>query len=210
MQDLKLTNYSFDPQPYFTKSIDLDLKMITPNSVSIFDQNGYILTKLEQHYYNNLTEHRGPWEHSFQKPWFEQPTKVSGAVLNHSLLFQRKGFKDAAYDQLATMAKDMPLIWKVAKIKPKFGIDFSIDWCDPEGNVFEILHWEWDSFELDKVQERKYRYEQLFLSLDWDHVAKQMLLKKDQWHHLDFFAQSDWKCNFIGIEQEQFKIVCWE
>ena len=210
MNDLILTDYSFDPEACFTNAIDLSLSDIEPASVAIFDQNGYILTKLEQKYYQQASEHRGPWEHSFQKPWFTQLLKVNGAVLNHSLLFQRKGFSDAAYDQLARLAYDIPLIWKVAKIRPKWGLDFSIDWTDRAGNVFEILHWEWDDFEFDRVQERKYRYEQLFQLQDWDHVARKMLDKKDQWHHLDFFAQSAWKCDYLGIEHEQFKMVCWQ
>jgi hypothetical protein len=208
--DLTLTDYGFDPSPYFTDPLIIEFTQIQPNWVSIFDQNGYILTKLEQQYYSHLTEHRGPWEHSFQKPWFTQPIKYEGAVLNHALIFQRKGFADAAYEQLAYWSQYMPLLWKVAKIRPKWGLDFSIDWTDDQGNVFEILHWEWDDFSFDRVQERKYHYEQLFLSLDWDHIAEQMLLRKDQWYHLDFFGQSAWKCDFIGIEHEQFKMVCWK
>jgi len=206
---LRLTDNFFDTDGYFRKPIELNLEDIDPIWINIFDQNGYILTTLEQQYYKNLTEHRGPWEHSYQKPWFTQEQKYEGAVLNHSMILQRKGFADEAYDQLCNWAKVWPIIYKVAKIRPKWGLDFSIDWTDKEGNVFEILHWEWDSFDLDTVQERKYYNEQLFEFFDWEHVAKQMLLRKDQWYHLDFFGQSAWKCDFIGIEHEQFKMVCW-
>lgn len=208
--DLKLSTYSFDPDPYFSESLLIEFERIKPEWVSIFDQNGYILTRLEQLYYSRISEHRGPWEHSFQKPWFTQDVKYEGAVLNHSLLFQRKGFTDAAYDQLADWSRYMPLLWKVAKIRPKWGLDFSIDWCDEQGNVFEILHWEWDDFSFDKVQERKYYYDKLFLSLDWDDIAQQMLSRRDEWYNLDFFGQSAWKCDYLGIEHEQFKMVCWK
>jgi hypothetical protein len=206
---LAITEYSFDPDPYFTEAVE-SLSQITAESVRIFDQNGYILTDLEQIYYKEAKEHRGPWEHSFQKPWFTQGPRIEGAVLNHALLFQRKGFDEQAYDQLAMLAEQLPLVWKVAKIRPKWGLDFSIDWCDKQGNVFEILHWEWDAFQFDIVEKRKYIYETKFLSMDWDHIAKQMLKRKDEWHHLDFFAQSAWKCDYLGIEHEQFKMVCWE
>lgn len=207
--DLKLTEYQFDTEPYFTDPLIIEFTRIEPNWVSIFDQNGYILTKLEQEYYRELTAHRGLWEHSYQKPWFTQDEKWEGAVLNHSMLMQRKGFAGPAYTQLKHWAGYMPLLWKVAKIRPKWGLDFSIDWADEEGNVFEILHWEWDSFSLDEVLERKYRYETLFLSTDWDDVALRMLAKKEEWYHLDFFGQSNWKCDYLGIEHEQFKMVCW-
>jgi hypothetical protein len=210
MNDLTLTEYSFDPKGYFQDKIDISLQEITADWVNIFDQNGYILTKLEQQYYNRLTEHRGPWEHSFQKPWFIQSEKWDGAVLNHSLLFQRKGFAGAAFEELSRLANFMPILWKVAKIRPKWGLDFSVDWTDKEGNVFEILHWEWDSFNYEEVQEKKLHYQQLFLLQDWTHVAQKMLAKKDEWYHLDFFGQSAWKCTYLGIEHEQFKMVCWQ
>lgn len=210
MNDLSLSNYNFDSSAVFENKIDLLLTDIKQDWVSIFDQNGYILTTLEQQYYKQLTEHRGPWEHSFQKPWITQVDKYEGAVINHSMLLQRKGFAHEAYDQLANWAEHMPLIWKVAKIRPKWGLDFSIDWTDKSGNVFEVLHWEWDDFTFDSVLERKYRYETLFLTLDWDHVARKMLAHKDQWHGLDFFGQSAWKCDYLGIEHEQFKMVCWQ
>ena len=47
-------------------------------------------------------------------------------------------------------------------------------------------------------------------SIDWDHAGEQMLLHKDKWHHLGFFEQSDWKCNFFGIPKERFKMVIWK
>lgn len=210
MNDLVKTNEFFDSNGYFTDQIDLLISEIGADWVNIFDQNGYILTKLEQHYYNTCSEHRGSWEHSYQKPWFSQCEKWEGAVLNHALLFQRKGFKDKAYNQLAHFAGFMPILWKVAKIRPKWGLDFSIDWTDSYGNVFEILHWEWDDFEYERVLERKTKYENKFLSLDWNDIALQMLNKKDQWYNLDFFGQSAWKCDYLGIEHEQFKMVCWQ
>jgi hypothetical protein len=48
------------------------------------------------------------------------------------------------------------------------------------------------------------------LKVDWDDAAKNMLKAKDQWHHLDFFSQSDWKCQYFGIVKERFKMVLWK
>lgn len=210
MQDLFITNNQLNSDGFISDPAGVVLSDIKTDWISIFDQNGYILTKLEQKYYKELSEHRGPWEHSLQMPWFTQHPKWQGAVLNHALLFQRKGFSGRALKELERLASFMPLVWKVAKIRPKWGIDFSIDWTDDAGNVFEILHFEWDDFSYESVQERKEKYETIFLNMDWDDVARQMLLKKDQWHHLDFFRQSAWKCDYLGIEHEQFKMVCWK
>ena len=38
---------------------------------------------------------------------------------------------------------------------------------------------------------------------------KQILAAKAQWHHLDFFAQSRWKCEYFGVPEERFKMVAW-
>jgi len=48
------------------------------------------------------------------------------------------------------------------------------------------------------------------LSIDWQDAGKSLLDKKDQWHHLGFFEQSDWKCAFFGVPKEQFKMVAWQ
>ena len=95
-------------------------------------------------------------------------------------------------------------------MRPKWGLDFSMDYVDREGNAFEILHWEWDSFDYEEICAVKERIEPLLLSIDWQQAAKDLIKYKDNWHRLDFFAQSDWKCDFFGIPKEQFKMVIWK
>ena len=95
-------------------------------------------------------------------------------------------------------------------MRPKWGLDFSMDYADYDGNVFEILHWEYDGFDYDEIQAAKLTAQDKFCMIDWDHAGQQVLAHKDQWHHLDFFAQSDWKCNFFGIQRERFKMVIWQ
>ena len=48
------------------------------------------------------------------------------------------------------------------------------------------------------------------LNTDWEDAAKTLINKKDEWHGLDFFAQSKWKSDFFGVEPEQFKMVAWD
>ena len=40
-------------------------------------------------------------------------------------------------------------------MKSKWGIDISIDYTDYDGNVFEVFHYEWDSFDYDPIIEKK-------------------------------------------------------
>jgi hypothetical protein len=84
-----------------------------------------------------------------------------------------------------------------------------MDYVDRSGNTFEVLHWEWDSFNYDEIQLVKQQIEPILSNIDWQDAGKEILKYKDQWHHLSFFGQSDWKCNYFGIPKEQFKMVAW-
>lgn len=209
---LDLTDNQFNPQGYWEQPLDMSSPPLA-RDLALFDQNGYDLTDLEQRYakvnktsFHAHREHR----HALKAPWFTQPDRVEGAVLNHSLLFERKGYKGEALEQLERWARANPLIYKIIKMRPKWGLDLSMDYVDREGNVFEVLHWEYDGFDFEEVEERKQQLDPVFSSIDWDDAAASILRQKDQWHHLDFFAQSDWKCNYFGIVKERFKMVIWK
>lgn len=208
---MRLTNNKLTPEPYLRKSVADYIPQ--SNHVDLFDQNGYDLTVLEQYFVesNNLIflSHR-PHRQAIKYEWFQENKKTSGAHINHALLFERKGYEDDALKQLLDWSKYIPLFYKVARIRPKWGIDFSVDYCDEEGNVFEVLHYEFDGFDYNEIVERKEKYEQCFLSIDWDDAALELLKRKEEWYSLSFFEQSNYKCNFFGIDKERFKMVLWQ
>jgi hypothetical protein len=84
-----------------------------------------------------------------------------------------------------------------------------MDYVDEQGNVLEVLHWEYDGFEYEEIQEKKLKNEPKLLDIDWDDASKQVLARKQEWYNLDFFEQSAWKCDYFGIERERFKMVAW-
>ena len=212
MQDLTLTSNQFDSNPYWEIPLDSKqpLMFVLPD---LFDQNGYDLCSIEKLY---ATKNSTPHEHhrshkvAIRYKWIEQSYKKEGAVLNHALLFERKGYTGRALEQLKQWAKDQPVYYKLINIKPKWGLDFSVDYYDSDGNTFEVLHWEYDGFDYNEINDKKHEIEQQLISIDWDWAAKEMLKKKDEWYHLDFFAQSDYKSNYFGIGQERYKMVVWK
>jgi len=131
------------------------------------------------------------------------------AHFNHCLLFERKAYSGEALEELISWSEKNPLLWKVIKIRSKWGIDVSIDYVDTSGNVFEVFHYEWDDFSYSVVSEKKEQIESLVLQTDWDFAASKMLERRDEWNNLDFFAQSKWKSDFFGVGPEQFKMVIW-
>jgi hypothetical protein len=210
---IKLSTNSFDPDGYWTKPIAKLVYLPTAEDLDLFDQNGYDLTVLEQHFaYGNWVKPKRHREHirAIKQDWFTQEDCIEGAHLNHSLLFERKGYAGDALKELKLWAKDLPLIHKIIALRPKWGLDFSMDYADRDGNAFEVLHWEWDSFDYVEVECIRKVIEPTLLSIDWNNAAQEILKRKEQWHHLDFFAQSDWKCRYFGIPRERFKMVAWQ
>lgn len=208
---LKLTNNQFNPNGYW--DVPLDQEKVTYFTNDLFDQNGYDLCHVEKLYAaKNMAHHENHRTHreAIRSAWFTQSYKEAGAVLNHALLFERKGYTGAAREQLERWAAEKPVFHKLLNIKPKWGLDFSIDYYDHEGNTLEVLHWEYDGFDYDDINETKLKMEPILLSIDWDDGAKQLLKKKDEWYHLDFFKQSDYKCEYFGICHERWKMVVWE
>ena len=210
---IHLTDNRLDPNGYWTNPIAKLVYLPTPEDLALFDQNGYDLTVLEQHFaYGNWAKPKRHREHirAIKQDWFTQDNKIEGAVLNHSLLFERKGYTGGALAELKLWAKDLPLIYKIIALRPKWGLDFSMDYVDRQGNAFEVLHWEWDSFEYIEVECIRKIIEPRLQAIDWDDAAQQILKQKDKWHHLGFFEQSDWKCDYFGIPKERFKMVAWQ
>lgn len=210
--NLQISNNEFDQSPAWTTPID---KLFPPIAcdMALFDQNGYDLTDLEKRYDevngNRQKLHR-THRTAIKQDWLMQSEKDEGAVLNHSMLLERKSYSGAALEQLHFWARSVPLVYKIISIRAKWGLDFSMDYVDRKGNTFEVLHWEFDGFEFDEIELRRIKYQEKFASIDWDDAAHSLLLAKDKWHNLDFFAQSEWKCGYFGIESERFKQVIWE
>lgn len=207
---MKIANTALNSQAYFINLTEDIETLKDPNSVDLFDQNGYHLTKAEQAFlpFNGYKPIERRHEDCLRYDWIVWD-KRDGAHINHSDLFERKGFDFVAKEQLLKYAKENPMLYKLVKMKPKWGIDISIDYVS-EDAVFEVFHYEWDSFEYDAVIEKKLEIEQFVLNLDWDEVAKDLWKKKDQWYNLDFFEQTKWRTDYFGLTPENFKNVIWE
>ena len=204
------TERELNPERYWLKPIKHELEY---NDLALFDQNGYDLTKAEQIYAKangfNPIGHR--YRYTCKDPWYvESYRTVEGPHLNHCDLYFRRGFGGDAREQLKKIAADQPVFHKLLSMRPKWGMDISVDYADKQGNVFELLHFEWDGFFFDKVLEMKRQVEHVIDDIDWDKGAKEMLERKEEWHNLDFFGQSDWKQAFWGLPKEQFKEVIWK
>ena len=208
---MEVTNNKLHSEGYFLDPTE-DINVLKdPNSVDLFDQNGYHLTKAEQAFlaFNGYSPIVRRHEDCLRQDWIVWDKK-DGAHINHSDLFERKGFRSCAHDQLEAVAEDFnPMLYKLIKMKPKWGIDISIDYVSKDA-VFEVFHYEWDAFEYEAVMEKKHEIEYFVLNQDWDEVALKLWKRKDEWYHLNFFEQTKWRTDFFGLTPEKFKNVIWD
>ena len=205
-----LTDNKFKSEGYFLDPTE-DIQILRdPKCVDLFDQNGYHLTRAEQAFltFNGYEPIVRRHEDCLRQDWLVWD-KREGAHINHSDIFERKGFRDTALEQVLSIAEHNPMLYKLAKMKPKWGIDISIDYVS-EDKVFEVFHYEWDSFNYEAVIEKKLEIEQLVLNLDWDQVAEELWERKDEWYNLDFFDQTKWRTDYFNLSPEKFKNVIWE
>ncbi len=211
-KQIQLSDSQFDSNPYWSNKISDETVLLSDHCVDLFDQNGYHLTPIEQQFadVNGYPMVVRRHETVIRKPWLRLSNVTTGAHINHSDLFERKGYSNEALSQLKLYVAQNNLLWKIIKMKPKWGIDISIDYTDEVGNVFEVFHYEWDSFEYNAVAEKKCEIENFVLSQDWDECAKEVLKRRDEWFDLDFFGQSKWRTDFYNIPPEKFKHIIWE
>lgn len=125
------------------------------------------------------------------------------------MILERKGYTGAALAQLEKLSETNPLVRKLIAIKPKWGIDFSLDYVS-KTECFELFHYEWDTFNFTDVYIAKLTVENLVETTDFDRVAEDLIRRKHEWINLEFFEQSDWKCSYFGISPEKFKMVVWQ
>ena len=94
---MKIANTSLKKEAYFLDATEDVHVLKDPNCVDLFDQNGYHLTKAEQAFLvrNGYEPIERRHEDCLRYDWFVWD-KRDGAHINHSDLFERKGFSSVA------------------------------------------------------------------------------------------------------------------
>jgi hypothetical protein len=190
----------FDPSPFLTKPIDY-LSLET-KPFRHFDKDGYeVPTTLERMFYeaegvelnNEIQYHVAPVQE-----WFTD-TEYSERflVLDHCMLLTRYALAEEAREQVERAVKNRPILNKLLGIKPKWGIDFSLDYIDHD-IVMEVIHIEQDFDNVDEAIDAKERLEKIIETTDWYDGAASLWRKKDEWMNLSSDDHSDYKAQYFG------------
>ena len=193
----------FTKTPYLTHSIDRNLVETLP--FKDFDKDGYeIPTPLEYlHYEANGVElnreiqfHIAPAQEWYQ----DAESSEHGLVLDHCMLLTRYAFSGEAREQIKEVCATRPILQKLLNIKPKWGIDFSLDFVTHD-IVMEVIHIEQDFDSVDAANEAKERLEHIIDTTDWYDGAVKLWQRKDEWVNLSSDDHSDYKAQFFGWDR---------
>ena len=190
----------FTDSPYLTKPIQqLDAETLPLRD---FDKDGYeVPAPLELAYYreNNVIMNTEIQYHIAPvQEWFTDiENSEHGLVLDHCMILTRYALAGEARKQLETVAKNRPIVNKLLSIKPKYGIDFSLDYVTHDV-IMEVIHIEQDFTTLEEANEAKERLEHIIDTTDWYQGVVDLQRKKHEWENLSSDDHSDYKAQFFG------------
>jgi hypothetical protein len=197
------SNNEFIRNLHITTPLDDDAEVLKTD-MSYFDKEGYEVNKLELKYYrqNHVPLGNHLLHTCCQIDWIVSDLEPKhGPFFDHCMLVMRWDYQGAAREQIARYVKDRPVLNKLLKVKPKWGIDSSLDYMYKDGEIMEMFHIEADRNDVDAINELKAEVEKLLLNTDWDDAAQAIRKREDEWRHLNADDQGDWKCRYFGLER---------
>ena len=212
---IKITDREFDPRANYKKPIEdrAETDQWFKNLWSLihnFDYHGFDLSRIERLYAKKnmfaVSAHRA--NHWFlQKDWFLEEGQETGSKkgidngphINNAILLQRPAYQDEAMEQLKRFAQKCPLLYKLANMRPKWGLQFNVDYCDAQGNSFELISFNFSTSEYEAILKEKTKMESWLTSIDWIESSYKMLDQKSEWTNLDIAQQNNWKKTFFGL-----------
>ena len=172
-----------------------------------YDKDGFELNAAERKFYaamNHPIQHPILNHCCWQEPWFELVSNNLGLILDHSMFLCRCGYSGDALKQLEELRSVIPYADLLIRTRTKWGFDFALD-AVRDGEVFEVLHVEYDSYNYDTFCNRMLNFDFTVRHTDWTNAADRVWAQRDQWQHLQGFAQNHWKSNFLlGWKQAEY------
>ena len=190
----------FNSSPYLTKQIPQTL--IESLSLKDFDKDGYeVPAPLERAFYD-IQEIKLNYDIQYHvapvTPWYiDEEDAEHGLVLDHCMLLTRYALAGDAREQVEQTVEQRPILQKLLNIKPKWGIDFSLDYITKDV-CMEVIHIEQDFDTLTEAQKAKMKLETIIESTDWELGARQLIERKSEWENLSSDDHSDYKAQFFG------------
>ncbi len=165
-----------------------------------FDADGFQLNPLEQEYYkaNEIEVNECLGVYAAQYDWLSLEDSQSNFIIDHSFVVTRCCYTSKAKEQLEEWATSNPWLRKMLLLKPKWGLDFALEYYNAN-NYVEVLHIERDYSSYQEAQEQKEFLESRLTNIDWENAAQNILKHQDKWLHLEGMTRNDWKADYLGF-----------
>ena len=162
-----------------------------------YDKDGFELNRAEQKYYTIMGHsiNRCLNHPTYTKNWYTSTDPK--LIIDHSLVLFRCEYRGDALRQLKELKKSVPQAGLLIKTRAKWGFDFALDSVDHNGDIFEVLHIEYDTNVFSQFCHQLNLIQEKIDKIDWYSAADSILQNRDKWESLQGFAQNDWKAKFI-------------
>lgn len=164
-----------------------------------YDKDGFELNQAEQKFYSakNFPINHPILNHvCWQEPWFELKDESKTLNIDHCMFLCRCPYIGEAREQLSKIKEKNPLADLLLKTRAKWGFDLALDGVR-DGEVFEVIHIEYDNNNYDRFLEQFLNFEYLIRHTDWQDAADRIWAKRDEWKCLKGFDQNHWKANYL-------------
>lgn len=170
------------------------------NDFQCYDKDGFDLTRLEQIIYinNNFDLYYVLNRNMLARPWMRDTSLPNNIYIDHCMLLMRCCLDDNCEEQVQTwLQHDKRLIY-LMQTKQKWGIDIDVNWIN-DNKAYEIIHLEYDSYDLQEAIDIKNELETFFNNADLENMAMSIIDKESEWRKFNGLMQNDWKARFFGF-----------
>lgn len=166
-----------------------------------YDKDGFELNLAEQKYYRAM---EFPIDYPilnhtcWQEPWFvlEDDTNEN-LLLDHAMTLVRCSYGGAAREQIKTYTQKNPYALQLLNTRQKWGFDFALDALSYSGQIYEVVHIEYDHTDFDLFGLRLLHFEYVVRHTDWQDAANRIWALREQWQNLKGFEQNNWKAKYL-------------
>jgi len=187
--DSSCTNYEHNGQ----------LEQLLNQEIQYFDKDGYELVQIEQLLYKQNNYQLTDILHKplYSSHWIQ--IDHPHIFIDHSMILTRCDFTQNCKELITEECVRNRKLQYLLQVKKKWGVDIDINQFR-NGKIYEILHLEYDSYNIEKANELKLKTEQFLLKQDIEHMCDSIMSKYDEWSTIHGYNQNLWKAKFLGFD----------
>ena len=182
--------------PTCTSAVD----NLNPQDFEYYDKDGFELNRAERKFYDAM---KYPIDYPmlnhkcWQEPWLYLNDPKDILIMDHCMFLCRANYTDAAAEQLTELKPLIPQAGYLLQTKQKWGFDFALDAVSDDGEIYEVIHIEYDSYSYDEFALKMYDFELTVHNTDWHKAARAIWSTQETWKPMTGFEQNNWKSRYL-------------